>query len=95
MEQNNSFNHFTVTPYSQPAKRHTFPSPSLELRAESAGGVLHTAEAQVAGIESHSANSVLWLLEKAKAAGLTKVNLAQDTVSFLVVSSNRQAVAYL
>ena len=61
----------------------------------SAGGVLTTAEAQAAGSGSHSVNSMRWLLEKAKAAGLTEVDLMQDTVSFLVVASHRQTVAYL
>ena len=95
VKQNNVLNHPRVRPYSQPAKRNTFPSLSLELKAESAGGVLTTAEAQAAGSGSHSVNSILWLLEEAKAAGLTEVDLMQDTVSFSFVSSHRQAVAYL
>lgn len=95
VKQNNVINHPRVRPYSQPAKRNTFPSLSLELKAESAGGVLTTAEAQAAGSGSHSVKSILWLLEEAKAAGLTEVDLMQDTVSFSVVSSHRQAVAYL
>ena len=95
VKQNNVVNHPRVRPYSQPAKRNTFPSLSLELKAESAGGVLTTAEAQAAGSGSHSVNSILWLLEEAKAAGLAEVDLMQDTVSFSVVSSHRQAVAYL
>ena len=95
VEQNNVVNHPRVRPYSQPGKRNTFPSLSFELKAESAGGVLTTAEAQAAGSGSHSVNSILWLLEEAKAAGLTEVDLMQDTVSFSVVSSHRQAVAYL
>ena len=95
VEQNNVINHPRVLPYSQPAKRNTFPSLLVELKAESAGGVLTTAEAQAAGGGSHCVNTILWLLEKAKAAGLTEVDLMQDTVSFSVVSSHRQAVAYL
>ena len=95
VKQNNVVNLPRVRPYSQPAKRNTFPSLSLELKAESAGGVLTTAEAQAAGSGSHSVNSILWLLEEAKAAGLAEVDLMQDTVSFSVVSSHRQAVAYL
>lgn len=95
VKQNNVINHPRVRPYSQPAKRNTFPSLSLELKAESAGGVLTTAEAQAAGSGSHSVKSILWLLEEAKAAGLTEVDLMQDTVSFSFVSSHRQAVAYL
>ena len=95
VKQNNVVNHPRVRPYSQPAKRNTFPSLSVELKAESAGGVLTTAEAQAAGSGSHSVNSVLWLLEEAKAAGLTEVDLMQDTVSFSVVASHRQAVVYL
>ena len=95
VKQNNVVNHSRVRPYSQPAKRNTFPSLSVELKAESAGGVLTTAEAQAAGSGSHSVNSVLWLLEEAKAAGLTEVDLMQDTVSFSVVASHRQAVVYL
>lgn len=95
VEQNNVVNHPRIRPYSQPGKRNTFPSLSFELKAESAGGVLTTAEAQAAGSGSHSVNSILWLLEEAKAAGLTEVDLMQDTVSFSVVSSHRQAVAYL
>ena len=95
VKQNNVVNHPRVRPYSQPAKRNTFPSLSLELKAESAGGVLTTAEAQAAGSGSHSVNSTLWLLEEAKAAGLTEVDLMQDTVSFSIVSSHRQAVVYL
>ena len=67
----------------------------MELKAESTGGVLTTAEAQAAGGGSHSVNTILWLLEEAKAAGLTEVDLRQDTVSFSVVSSHRQAVVYL
>lgn len=94
VKQNNVVNHPRIRPYSQPAKRNTFPSLSLELKAESAGGVLTTAEAQAAGSGSHSVNSILWLLEEAKAAGL-EVDLMQDTVSFSFVSSHRQAVAYL
>ena len=57
--------------------------------------MLDIAEVQAAGTGSHSVNSVLWLLEKAKAAGLTEVDLVQGTVSFSIVSSHRQAVAYL
>ena len=95
VKQNNVVNHPRVRPYSQPAKRNTFPSLSLELKAESAGGVLTTAEAQAAGSGSHSVNSILWLLEEAKAAGLTEVDLMRDTVSFSIVSSHRQAIAYL
>ena len=52
----------------------------MELKAESAGGVLTTAEAQAAGSGSHSVNSILWLLEEAKTAGLAEVDLMQDTV---------------
>jgi len=95
VKQNNVVNHPKVRPYSQPAKRNTFPSLSFELKAESAGGVLTTAEAQAAGSGSHSVNSMLWLLEEAEAAGLTGVNLMQDTVSFSVVASHRQTVVYL
>ena len=95
VKQNNVVNHPRVRPYSQPAKRNTFPSLSLELKAESAGGVLTTAEAQAAGSGSHSVNSILWLLEEAKAAGLAEIDMIQDTVSFSIVSSHRQAVAYL
>ena len=95
VKQNNVVNHPRVRPYSQPAKRNTFPALSLELKAESAGGVLTTAEAQAAGSGSHSVSSMLWFLEEAKAAGLTEVDLMQDTVSFSVVASHRQAVAYL
>ncbi|KAL9013569.1 MAG: hypothetical protein Q9173_001747 [Seirophora scorigena] len=95
VEQNNVVNHPKARPYTQPAKRNTFPSLSVELKAESAGGVLTTAEAQAAGSGSHSVNSIRWLLEQAKAAGLTGVDLVQDTVSFSVVASHRQAVAYL
>jgi len=95
VKQNNVVNHPRVRVYSQPAKRNTFPSLSLELKAESAGGVLTTAEAQAAGSGSHSVNSILWLLEEAEAAGLTEVNLMRDTVSFSIVSSHRQAIAYL
>lgn len=95
VKQNNVVNHPRVRPYSQPAKRNTFPSLIVELKAESAGGVLTTAEAQAAGGGSHSVNTILWLLEEAKAAGLAEVDLMQDTVSFSVVSSHRQAVAYL
>jgi len=95
VKQNNVVNHPRVRPYSQPAKRNTFPSLSFELKAESAGGVLTTAEAQAAGSGSHSVNSMRWLLEEAKAAGLTEVDLMQDTVSFSVVASHRQTVAYL
>lgn len=51
--------------------------------------MLITAEAQAAGSGSHSVKSILWLLEEAKAAGLTEVDLMQDTVSFSVVSSHR------
>ena len=93
--QNNVINNSRVKPYSQPAKRNTFPCLSIELKAESAGGVLTTAEAQAAGSGSHSVNSLLWLLQQAKAAGLAEVDLMQDTVSFSVVSSHRQAVVYL
>ena len=57
--------------------------------------MLNTAEAQAAGSGSHSVNSMLWLREEAKAAGLAEVDLMQDTMSFSVVSSHRQAVAYL
>ncbi len=95
VKQNNVVNHPRVRPYSQPTKRNTFPSLLLELKAESAGGVLTTAEAQAAGSGSHSVNSMLWLLEEAKVAGLTEVDLMQDTVSFSVVASHRQAIAYL
>ena len=95
VRQNNVINHPRVMPYSSPAKRETFPSLIMELKAESAGGVLTTAEAQAAGGGSHSVNTILWLLQEAKAAGLTEVDLMQDTVSFSVVSSHRQAVAYL
>ena len=95
VKQNNVVNHLRVRPYSQPAKRNTFPSLSFELKAESAGGVLTTAEAQAAGSGSHSVSSVLWLLKEAKAAGLTEVDLMQDTVSFSVVASHRQAIVYL
>ena len=94
-KQNNIVNHPRVRPYSQPAKCNTFPCLSLELKAESAGGVLTTAEAQAAGSGSHSLNSILWLLEEAKAAGLTEVDLMRDTVFFSIVSSHRQAIAYL
>ena len=95
VKQNNVVNHLRVRPYSQPAKRNTFPSLSFELKAESAGGVLTTAEAQAAGSGSHSVSSVLWLLKEAKAAGLTEIDLMQDTVSFSVVASHRQAIVYL
>lgn len=95
VKQNNVVNHPRVRPYSQLAKGNTFPSLSLELKAESASGVLTTAEAQAAGSGSHSINSILWLLKEAQAAGLTEVDLIQDTISFSVVSSHRQAVAYL
>ena len=88
VEQNNVVNHYRVRLYSQPAKRNTFPSISFELKSESAGGVLTTAEAQAAGSGSHSVNAVLWLLEKAKAAGLTEVDLVKDTVSFSIVASH-------
>ncbi|KAL8784952.1 MAG: hypothetical protein Q9195_008840 [Heterodermia aff. obscurata] len=94
VKQNNVLSHPWVLSYSQPAKRNTFPSLTLELKAESAGGVLTTTEAQAAGSGSHSVNSILWLLEEAKAAGLAEVDLMQDTVSFSVVSSHRQAVPY-
>lgn len=57
--------------------------------------MLTTAEAQAAGDGSHSVNSMVWLLEEAKAAGLTEIELMKDTVSFSVVASHRQAVAYL
>jgi len=89
VKQNNVVNHPRVRPYSQPAKRNTFPSLSLKLKAEFAGGVLTIAEAQAASSESHSVNSILWLLEEAKAAGLTKVDLMRDIVSFSIVSSHR------
>ena len=95
VEQNNLVNYPTAWPYTQPAKRNTFPCLSVELKAESTGGVLTTAEAQAAGSGSHSVNSMRWLVEQAKAAGLTGVDLLQDTVSFSVVPSHRQAVAYL
>ena len=95
VEQNNVVNHPRVRPYAQPAKRLTFPSLSLELKAESAGGMLTTAEAQAASSGSHSVISILWLLEEAKAAGLAEVDMMQDTVSFSIVSSHRLAVAYL
>ncbi len=89
VKRNNVVNHPRIRPYSQPAKRNTFPSLSLELKAESAGGVLTTAEAQAASNGSQSVNSILWLLEEAKAAGLTEVDLIQDTVSFSIISSHR------
>ena len=95
VEENNVVNHPRVRPYSQPAKRNTFPSIQFELKAESAGGVLTTAEAQAAGSGSHSVNALLWLLQEAKAAGLTDVDLMKDTVSFSIVASHRQTVAYL
>lgn len=59
VRQNNVVNHPRVRPYSQPAKRNTFPSLSFELKSESAGGVLTTAEAQAAGSGSHCVNSTL------------------------------------
>lgn len=59
VEQNNVVNHPRVRPYSQPGKRNTFPSLSFELKAESAGGVLTTAEAQAAGSGSHSVKSMM------------------------------------
>ncbi|MCJ1251831.1 hypothetical protein MMC30_009069 [Trapelia coarctata] len=80
IEQNNIVNHYRIRPYSQPAKRNTFLSILFELKSESAGGVLTTAEAQAAGSGSHSVNAVLWLLKKAKAAGFTEVNLAPTGV---------------
>ena len=92
VKQNNVINHSRVRPYSQPGKRATFPSLSLELKAESAGGVLITAEAQAAGSGSHSVNSIRWLFEE---AGLAKAGLMQVTVSFSVVLSHRQAIVYL
>lgn len=95
VQQNNIVNHPRLRPYSQPAKRNTFPALSVELKAESAGGVLTTAEVQAAGSGSHSVNAMRWLLEEAKAAGLDGVDLMQDTVSFSIVSSHRQAVFYL
>ena len=95
VEENNVVNHPRVRPYSQPAKRNTFPSIQFELKAESAGGVLTTAEAQAAGSGSHSVNALLWLLREAQAAGLTDVDLMKDTVSFSIVASHRQTVAYL
>ncbi|KAL8914331.1 MAG: hypothetical protein Q9171_001051 [Xanthocarpia ochracea] len=98
VEQNNVVNHPKARPYAQPAKRNAFPVLSVELKAESVGGVLTTAEAQVTGSGSHSVNSMRWLLEQAKAAGLAEIDLIQgyrDTVSFSVVASHRQAVAYL
>ncbi|KAI4184884.1 MAG: hypothetical protein LQ346_006030 [Caloplaca aetnensis] len=78
VEQNNVVNHPKARPYTQPAKRNTFPSLSVELKAESAGGVLTTAEAQAAGSGSRSVNSLRWLLEQAKAAGLTDVDLVRS-----------------
>ena len=45
------------------ARRNTFPALSVELKAESAGGVLTTAEAQTAGSGLHSVSSMRWLLE--------------------------------
>lgn len=95
VEQNNVVNNYRVLPYSQPAKRNTFPSISVELKSESAGGVLTTAEAQAAGSGSLSVNAATWLLEKAKAAGLTEVDLMKDTVAFSIVASHRLVVAYL
>ncbi|KAL8831575.1 MAG: hypothetical protein Q9191_000784 [Dirinaria sp. TL-2023a] len=73
----------------------TFPFLSFELKAESAGGVLTTAEVQAAGSGSHSVNSIVWLLEEATAAGLTEIDLMRDTVYFSIVSSHRQAIVYL
>ncbi|MCJ1395232.1 hypothetical protein MMC18_008115 [Xylographa bjoerkii] len=95
VEQNNVVNYYRVRPYSQLAKRNTFPSILFELKSESAGGVLTNAEAQAAGSGSHSVNAVLWLLEKAKAAGLTEVDIMKDTVSFSIVAPHRQVVVYL
>ncbi len=89
VKQNNVVNHPRVRSYFQSAKRNTFPSLSLELKAEFASGVLTTAEAQAAGSESHFVNSILWLLEEAKAAGLIEVDLMQDIVSFSIVSSHK------
>ena len=95
VEQNNVINHPRVRPYSQPTEYNTFPSLIVELEAEATGGVRTPAEARAAGSGSHSVNTMLWLLEEAKAAGLTQVDLMQDTVSFSIVSSHRQTVAYL
>ena len=71
------------------------PVSAVELKAEYAGGVLKTAEAQTAGSESHPINSSLWRLKEAEAAGLTEVDLMQETVSFSTMSSHTQALAYL
>lgn len=94
VEQNNVVNYPRVKPYSQPAKRNTFPSLSVELKAESSGGVLTTAELQAAGSGSHSVNAMRRLLEEAVTTGF-EADLVQDTISFSIVSSHRQAILYL
>jgi len=95
VKQNNVVNHPRVRSYSQSTKRNTFSSLSLKLKVEFASGVLIIAKAQAASSESHSVNSILWLLEKAKAIELTKVDLMRDIVSFSIVSSHKQVIAYL
>jgi len=95
VKQNNVVNHPRVRSYSQLAKRNTFSSLSLKLKAKFAGEVLTTTKAQTAGSESHFVNSILWLLEKAKAIGLIEVDLMRDIVSFSIVSSHKPVIAYL
>lgn len=82
VEQNHVVNHPKARLYTQPAKRSTFPALPVELKAETVDGVLTTAKAQATGSGLHSVNSMRWLLEQAKAAGLAELDLIQDTVSF-------------
>lgn len=57
--------------------------------------MLIITEAQAAGSESHSVNSLFWLLEEVKTTGFTNVGLMQNIMFFSIVSSHRQVVAYL
>lgn len=91
--QTNVINRARTQPYTQPARGNTMPSIAFEVKSEPAGGALTTAEAQAAGSGSHCVNAMTWLLTRAREAGLSAVDLMQDTVSFQFVLSHRMTVA--
>lgn len=93
--QSNVITHLRARPYSSPGGGITFPFLIFELKSEATGGTLYAAENQAAGSGSQSVNALSWLLQEAQKCGLSDTDLMQDTVSFSIVMSDREAVFYM
>lgn len=84
--------HPKVRPYSQPTPANMFPCFLMELKSETTGGTLYSAEGQLASSGAHRVNSLIWTLDQVDAS---RKRSSADAIVFSAAVSQREAVVHV